>query len=230
MTETIPELVRAYAQAGSGALRTRASLEGSRIVTLGPIGTSGHEAAEYLQSLLSHDDDSVAPTLELYPTFNEVLDRTIADGRCLALVPSAYNGATTFHWHSELSLLFYFVRKTPRYGLAARGSHLGDGPIRVAAMAEVEQLFDELAPPHIASRAAERIAAHSTRHAADLVARGAADVAVTNDSSRSARGLEWISSRQGVDIVWLIFGRATPDSATLNSSNSNPAQKLEEIA
>lgn len=216
-------------QSGSAELRARTDA-GARLVTLGPVGTSSYEAAGYLHGLLSAARNLPVPPVELHDTFEEVLCRAISDAKCLALVPSAYNGATSFHWHPGLSLVFHFVRQTPRYGLAVRSRPVGDGPLRVAAMTEVEQLYSELAPRKMACLPTERIAARSTRHAAELVALGAADIAVTNDSSRDEADLEWITSRPGVDIVWLVFGQATT-LASVNSEESGPnlSQNLEEI-
>lgn len=180
---------------------------GRPLVTLGPFGTSSHDAARYLQGVLAADA-AVEPKLALRDTFEEVLSDCLSERAPLALVPSAYSGATLFHWHPELGLVFHFARATPRYGIAAAtpGATLAGGePVRVAAMREVEQLWEDLAP----GVANVRVPAHSTRHAAALVVSGDADVAVTNDPSRAEAGLQWVRSCPGADIVWLVFSRRT---------------------
>ncbi|MGN6610676.1 MAG: prephenate dehydratase [Angustibacter sp.] len=194
--------------AGWDELRSRARIDGVRVVTLGPAGTSSHDAARHLQTRLVEADGAPPLPLELHDTFDVVLERAVADASCLALVPSAYRGATAFHWHDELRLLFHFARSTPPYGLATRRLPVAPEPVRVAAMAEVDHLYGGLVPPPMAHREVVRVAARSTRHAAELVRCGAADVAVTNEPSRRDAGLVWLSCRPGVDIVWLVFARA----------------------
>jgi hypothetical protein len=207
MEHPVRVLPDAQGHPGWAELRRRARAHTARIVTLGPAGTSSHDAARHLQTLLADDGADRPVPLELYDTFDVVLDRAGADSSCLALVPSAYRGATAFHWHDELRLLFHFVRSTPPYGLAARRMPAPDETVRVAAMEEVAHLYDSLVPQALAHRAVERVHARSTRHAAELVRLGTADVAVTNDPSRRDAELQWLSWRPGVDIVWLVFAR-----------------------
>lgn len=214
--------------AGWDELRRRARTDGVRVVTLGPAGTSSHDAARHLQTLLVEADGAPPLPLELHDTFDVVLDRAVTDASCLALVPSAYRGATAFHWHDELRLLFHFARSTPPYGLAARRLPAAPAALRVAAMAEVDHLYDGLVPRPMAHREVVRVAARSTRHAAELVRCGAADVAVTNEPSRTDAGLVWLSCRPGVDIVWLVFARPPnePHSCTDPAPDTNPQESV----
>ncbi len=183
-------------------LRDRGELT---LSTLGPAGTSSDHAAGFLRDRL-RDAGSASLTIELHPTFDQVMAQVTGGGTPLALVPSAYRDATAFHWHPKLRLLFHFAYATPTYGLAARQGEAPDRtPIRISSMSEVSVLYPELCPPALRGREVDWIPARSTMDAAGVLARGGADLALTNDNGRDAHDLYWLSRRPGAQIVWLLF-------------------------
>jgi hypothetical protein len=200
-------LLRDACQEDSWARLQRRFLSGARLVTLGPKGTSSHEAAEFLMTCGVPGFSEA--NLQMRSTFQEILDVVTSDPSQVALVPSACREATLFHWHSRLRLLFHFVRSTPDYGIAAQPGRLPDGDLRLATMAEVSSLYAELDPPGLQERRVHLVDARSTHHAARLVTAGRADLAITNESSKTDAGLAWVARRQGAAIVWLLFGQVT---------------------
>ncbi|MET8122544.1 prephenate dehydratase [Micromonospora sp. NPDC005189] len=183
-------------------LRERDSLA---LSTLGPAGTSSDDAARHLTERLTGAGHAEL-RMELHPTFDAVLDSVVGGASAVALVPSAYRDATAFHWHPKLRLLFYFAHSTPTYGLAARQGEAPERtPLRISTMSEVSVLYPELCPPALRGRAVDWVPARSTMDAARTLARGDADLALTNDHGRDAHDLYWLSHRPGAQIVWLLF-------------------------
>ncbi|MGW4107317.1 hypothetical protein ACWEGV_30565, partial [Streptomyces sp. NPDC004976] len=125
-----------------------AARPGSVLGTLGPAGTSSDLTARYLAA--EH-----GLSVELFRTFDEVLDQLLLEKLDFALVPSAYAGLTRFHWHRDLRLRAFFPRATPEYGIATGaggGIPPGGGPLSVAAMWEVRRIYAEVAPPALRGR------------------------------------------------------------------------------
>ncbi len=189
------------------------------VATLGPVGTSAMVALAWLAERVLTDQHTVIDP-RAYPTFDALLDAVTGGTQRLVLIPSAAECATRFFWSPHLRLLASFSWPTPRYGLAVRP----DGPapagatLRVSSLSETRDLL-ELLPrgrqiagsdsgggPE-AGPAIEWVAASSTYDAAQLAARGAADVAVTNELGRAAGGLRFVASRPGVAMIWHLFGR-----------------------
>ncbi|GAB2981869.1 hypothetical protein [Frigoribacterium salinisoli] len=175
-----------------------------RLATLGPAGTSADDAARSLAAVVAAVGGQV--DVELHEDFDDAR-RAVRDGSATAaLVPSAFAGATRFHWDPCLALLGVVVHPTPTYGLAVRSPDAVARPVVVvASLPEVRGLVDELAPP--ALRRARRLdrAAASTVAAARDVAVGLADVAVCNEPGRLAHGLSWLARREGVPMPWSVF-------------------------
>ncbi|MFD0376133.1 hypothetical protein [Streptomyces sp. NPDC127112] len=181
-----------------------AARPGTTLGTLGPAGTSSELAARFLAG--EH-----RLSVRLFATFDDVLDQLLRSQVEFALVPSAYQGLTRFHWHRDLRLRGFFAQATPEYGIAARAGAAplpGDGPLVVAAMWEVRRIYAELAPDGLRDRGVAWVDASSTQHAAEILAAGGADLAVTNAPGIRANDLRWVASRQGAEIVWTLFGRA----------------------
>ncbi|WP_244933377.1 prephenate dehydratase [Micromonospora tulbaghiae] len=178
---------------------------GTAVATLGPAGTSSHLTAAFLA-------ERHGLRIELCDTFDEVLGALVERRVDQALVPSAYQGATRFHWHRDLRLDAYFAQATPEYGIAARKRDAppGDGEVTVAALWEVRRIFADLAPPALRDRPMRWLDAESTQHAAELLAAGAADLAVTNAPGVRRHALRWVVRRPGAEIVWLLFGHRRP--------------------
>lgn len=202
-------LASEYAARWSELSERWAARPGSVLGTLGPAGTSSDLTARFLAA--EH-----GLSVELFRTFDEVLDQLLSEKLDFALVPSAYAGLTRFHWHRDLRLRAFFPRATPEYGIATGGGHEvppgdgippGDGPVSVAAMWEVRRIYAEVAPPALRDREVRWVDASSTQHAAEIVAGGGARLAVTNAPGVRAHGLRWVATRPGAEILWTLFDR-----------------------
>ncbi|MDJ0461618.1 hypothetical protein [Streptomyces sp. H27-C3] len=184
---------------------------GTTLGTLGPDGTSSQLAARFLarQHGLS---------VELFDTFDEVLAQLVGRKVDFALVPSAYQGLTRFHWHRDLRLRAFFPQATPEYGIAAPAAAAAEagtgdgsasnGPVTVAAMWEVRRIYAEVVPAALRDREVRWVDAASTQHAAEIVAAGGAELAVTNAPGVRLHGLRWVATRPGAEILWTLFGHA----------------------
>ncbi len=191
-----------------------------KVATLGPDGTTATEVAELLRATLVSMAPSRALQLCLHPEFESVLTCLLDGEADVALVPSASKGATHFHWHADLQLLFHFVAATPSYGVAVRRqSALPAGTtVSVAVMPEVRAVLDDLWKA-LGRPEPDVVEARSTRHAGDLLVGGRVDAALTNEPTRERLGLEWITSRGGAQVVWMVFAR----HADLMSRATRPA-------
>jgi len=176
-----------------------------RLGTLGPEGTTSHHIAVWLLELVG----SARPRslqLELYPSFPEVLAAIESDKIELALVPSAFAGATEFHWSPCLRLLLHFARATPAYGLAYSETVPAQGSeVVVAALPEVRRLLADLRTDALRAASPRWLDAQSTVEAARMAADGRADFAITNEFGRRVANLTWLSARAGPQIVWMVF-------------------------
>jgi bacilysin biosynthesis protein BacA len=184
------------------------------VATLGPRGTSSMVAlTRFTEQVWARRRIRVEP--RSYPTFDALLAAISTGDQRLALVPSAAESATRFYWSPRLRLLASFSWPTPRYGLAVRPRVPipPDRDLRVASLPETQDLLDllhDLAPAAgelLPRRLVTWVRASSTYDAARLAARGAADIAVTNEPGREAYGLNFVASRPGVSMIWLVFGR-----------------------
>jgi hypothetical protein len=204
--DTARRLAEEYTQRWTSLTERWNSRPGSTLGTLGPTGTSSHLAAGLLV-------ERHGLHIRLYDTFDDVLAALVDRKVEYALVPSAYQGLTRFHWHRDLRLVAFFPKATPEYGIAAppdTGPPTGRGPVRVAAMWEVRRIYAEVVPAALSGREVRWVDADSTQHAAEILASGGADLAVTNAPGVSAHGLSWVASRPGAEIVWTVFGHAEP--------------------
>ncbi|SCE77400.1 hypothetical protein GA0074696_0767 [Micromonospora purpureochromogenes] len=195
-------LTEAYGQRWRRLVDRWAERPGTVLATLGPPGTSSHLAATFLA-------ERHGLRIELSDTFDAVLAALVERRVDQALVPSAYQGLTRFHWHRDLRLEAYFAQATPEYGIAARADREPSGPVgevTVAALWEVRRIFADLAPAPLADRPVRWVDADSTQHAAEILAAGGADLAVTNAPGVRRHALRWVASRPGAEIVWTLFG------------------------
>lgn len=195
-------LAEAYGRRWRGVVDRWDSRPGTVVATLGPPGTSSHLTAAFLA-------ERHGLRIELCDTFDAVLGALVDRRVDQALVPSAYQGVTRFHWHRDLRLDAYFVQATPEYGIAARTDREPDGSggaVDVAALWEVRRIFADLAPPALRDRPVRWVDADSTQHAAEILAAGGADLAVTNAPGVRRHALRWVVSRPGAEIVWILFG------------------------
>ncbi|WP_255508814.1 prephenate dehydratase [Micromonospora sp. A202] len=193
-------LAEAYGRRWRAVVDRWASRPGTTLATLGPPGTSSHLTAAFLA-------ERHGLRLELSDTFDAVLAALVDRRVDQALVPSAYQGLTRFHWHRDLRLDAYFAQATPEYGIAADPDREPPaGQLAVAALWEVRRLFTDLAPPALRDRPMRWVDADSTQHAAEILAAGGADLAVTNAPGVHRHALRWVARRPGAEIVWTLFG------------------------
>ncbi|WP_244295371.1 prephenate dehydratase [Micromonospora orduensis] len=196
-------LAEAYGRRWRAVVDRWASRPGTTLATLGPPGTSSHLTAVFLA-------ERHGLRVELSDTFDAVLAALVERRVDQALVPSAYQGLTRFHWHRDLRLEAYFAQATPEYGIAAHPDREPDpsaGELTVAALWEVRRIFTDLAPPALRDRPVRWVDADSTQHAAEILAAGDADLAVTNAPGVHRHALRWVARRPGAEIVWTLFGR-----------------------
>ena len=178
---------------------------GSTLGTLGPEGTSSEVTAAVIA-------EQHGLKVELFGTFEDVLDRLVDGTIDWALVPSAYQWLARFHWHPRVQLQAFFPLATPDYGIAAPEGSTGTPPggagdtIQVASMPEVSWVYTEVAPGVLRERQVQWVEAVSTQHAAQLLAAGKADLAVTNARGVRNHDLRWLARRPGAEIVWTLFG------------------------
>lgn len=203
MTDLVDRLVDEFATRWTDLTERWAARPGTVLGTLGPSGTSSHLAADFLA-------ERYPIAVRLYPAFDEVLNALLQGEVDIVLVPSAYSGLTSFHWHRELELLGFFPRATPDYGIASRTDGFGDKPeLRVSAMWEVRRIYDEVVPDDLRERPITWVDAESTQQAAEILATGGSDLAVTNGPGVRAHHLRWIAARPGAEILWTVFGPRT---------------------
>lgn len=181
-----------------------------RVGTLGPDGTTSMVALGRLGLRLAHLGGPVVEPVP-YDSFEELLAAVGSrGGPSYALVPGAAECATRFFWSPRLRLDATFSSPTPEYGIATPAPGLHEGVLRLATLHETRRLV-ELLDGAEGGRGGYDIAwvpAESTMHAAQLVAEGRADAAVTNEPGRAAHRLEFQVSRPGVPMVWMVFGPA----------------------
>lgn len=130
-----------------------------------------------------------------------------------AFIPSAYAGASAFHW-GELELSYLFTHRTPEYGLAIRSTGVlpTTGILTIASMNEVTALIPTLLPADLRGLAVQIVQSPSTSAAASMVREGKVDLAVCNDRGRASHELEWLAKRDGALIVWMFFARLSVTS------------------
>jgi hypothetical protein len=214
--DTARRLAEEYTERWNSLTERWSRRPGSTLGTLGPSGTSSHLAAGLLV-------ERHGLHIRLFDTFDDVLAALVDRKVEYALVPSAYQGLTRFHWHRDLRLVAFFPQATPEYGIAAPPEtetetematetvpEAGRGPVRVAAMWEVRRIYAEVVPAALSGREVRWVDADSTQHAAEILAAGGADLAVTNAPGVLAHGLSWVARRPGAEIVWTVFGHAEP--------------------
>ncbi len=176
--------------------------DNASVVTLGPAGTSSEQAAAHFAAIRG----SVAATIHLTSTYEEAVDRTLADPAAFAVVANAYAGINVFYMNPRLVIDTVFYFSTPSYGLAAR-SALSAGGYSVASHPAPVPLIEELSPYGFTCN--EIIYMSSTSGAAELVAQEKIDVALTTEVAAARHGLTFVSQVRPIPMVWTAFRRET---------------------
>lgn len=178
-----------------------------RVGTLGPAKTSSDAVAAFLVENFHVEDET---TVDLFPTFDDVLAALLDGSVDLALVPHAYDRINVFYMCSEAELRLVFVHATPVYGLARdRGTNaMPRGEVTIASHpAPLPLLASLLAPTEYARRNRAVRIVESTSAAAALVESGEAELAVTNEHAAHHHGLEFVETYGPIRMSWSVFSR-----------------------
>lgn len=171
------------------------------IYTLGPAGTSSEAAAShYIESNV----EPVLTTVGLCGTYEEAQRQLEADldPGARVVVANAYRDINHFYMSPTVCISDVFRMHTPRYGVAV---------LRTPRRSQVEltthpapvPLIDTLMPPDLT--VAKIASADSTAAAAEAVARGEYEAAITTEYAAARCGLHFISKSLSFEMVWTVF-------------------------
>ncbi|MDT0549339.1 type 2 periplasmic-binding domain-containing protein [Streptomyces lonegramiae] len=171
------------------------------IGTLGPEGTSSEQAARLLGTRLPGE-----PPIVLRATYEQALEDLTAGTVSHVVVANAYRDIHPFYMADDIALASIFVMDTPLYGIAQRadGGPLSDHP-SVVTHPSPRPLLDQLLPP--THQLSDVSTADSTSQAAQAVAEGRYDLALTTEPAATRHGLRFISRLRPIRMVWSVFVR-----------------------
>ncbi|MGJ7908014.1 hypothetical protein ACOQFL_16230 [Actinopolyspora sp. H202] len=182
------------------------------IATLGPTGTSSEQAARYLRQYLSfswQDRRARAPLpIDLYPKYEDAAEAVLGGRSALLLVANAYHAASTFYMAPELAFAGAYCFDTPHYGIASRSGTLPQGEISVASHPAPTPLIDQLLDG-TESSAGQVVRVDSTSAAAQAVAAGEIDVALTTAPAAELHGLTFVTRTRTIRMLWSVFTAAS---------------------
>ncbi|MFF2518404.1 prephenate dehydratase domain-containing protein [Streptomyces sp. NPDC058086] len=167
--------------------------------TLGPAGTSSEKAAERLRSRVAQD-----AKIHLYDTY-EGAHTALRDGEVThVVVANAFTDIHEFYMDGALALSDVFVMDTPLYGIVKRPTDvtLPEAPKLISHPSPVP-LISELLPSGLKLGGVST--ADSTSSAARAVAEGKFDLAMTTEPAAELYGLEFVSRRRPIRMVWSVF-------------------------
>lgn len=172
------------------------------VATLGPPGTSSEVAAGIVWQSLEGDVSNVR-NIELHRTYEDAAEALLKQDVDYLVVANAYSGISEFYMDTRLALAGAFVMDTPNYGIAGLpGGSVPDRPV-VATHPAPRALVDELLPVHFTDR--EILQVTSTSMAAQAVRDGVTDLALTTVPAAEAHGLEFISRKRVIRMLWSVF-------------------------
>jgi prephenate dehydratase len=173
-----------------------------RIATLGPPGTSSGEAADFLADKLRAEGASGA-AIDLYPSFGDAVEATLGGLADLVVIANAYGGISETYTQPDVTVVGMYFHLTPDYGLATRGGEQVSGPQIVPSHPAPIPLLAHLDTHPITVSRIERVA--GPRHAAQLVADGDFDVALTHRRAVEEFGLDFVSATHPIRTSWAVF-------------------------
>lgn len=189
--------------AGSAGSVTEAALA---IATLGPEGTSSEAAALHLATVST----AVSPRVMLFPSYECAAEEVLAERATHLLVANAYSHVNLFYMDLRFELRDTFVLDTPPYGIVAPYGRPLPLRVTIATHPAPVPLIEQLLPDGYLP--AEVRMSPSTAAAADDVAAGEVDLALTTVSAAASRGLRFISRTRAIRMVWSAFCRSGPES------------------
>ncbi|WNG23579.1 hypothetical protein F0U62_05695 [Cystobacter fuscus] len=170
--------------------------------TLGPPGTSSEQAAQLLRSRLRRESRT-----ELYQTYEQAYEELRSGALTHVVVANAYKEIHRFYMDDSLVLSDVFVMDTPLYGIAKRQDREGLSAVpTIASHPSPKPLVAQLLPSGF--RVGEIVSVDSTSSAAKAVAEGAFDLALTTEPAAALYGLEFISRKRPIRMVWSVFVRS----------------------
>jgi prephenate dehydratase len=173
-----------------------------RIATLGPPGTSSGDAASYLADRLLAQGSSSAE-VELYPSFGDAVEATLAGQADVVVIADAYGGISERYTRPDVKVVGLYFHLTPDYGLAARPGEQVSGPQVVPSHPAPIPLLAQLDTHPITVSRIERV--DGPRDAARLVAEGGFDVALTHRRAVEEFGLNFVSATHPIRTSWAVF-------------------------
>jgi prephenate decarboxylase len=174
-----------------------------RIGTLGPEGTSSEHVARLMWRCVGDPEDC---EIVLRETFEQCLENLVDELVDLALVPHAYSNINTFYMHPGLRPVSVFHGSTPEYGLATRADFAFDeGMLRtdtvVSHPAPVPMLGHHIDGP------VKVTTVTSTSQAAECVADGRYNIALTNEQAVEHYRLRFVRRFSRIPMTWTVFSR-----------------------
>ncbi|HBV39712.1 MAG TPA: bacilysin biosynthesis protein BacA [Erwinia sp.] len=170
--------------------------------TLGPAGTSSEYASQFFCSWMNEKYDRSLHALQLDNTYELARDNLRTD-KGLLIVANAYPAINDFYMDTSLKLLATFLFDTPLYGLVAHKA-LPDRPLYVASHPAPVPLIQELLP--VGLKIERVVEMSSTSAAAQAVACGEADIALTTEIAARLHKLHFISATRPIHMLWSVFG------------------------
>lgn len=171
------------------------------IHTLGPSGTSSEYASQFFHRWMSDNYSDSCHAIHLDDTY-ELARKNIKDQGGLLIVANAYPKINDFYMDTSLKLLATFLYDTPLYGLVAN-RELPDRPLYIASHPAPVPLIAELLPDGLCIE--KLIEMPSTSAAAQAVASGEVDIALTTEIAARIHKLAFISRTRPIHMLWSVF-------------------------
>lgn len=172
-----------------------------RIGTLGPVGTSSEQAANYA---IEHLYPNRACELSLLDSFESCIEELLTEKLDAVIVPHAYPKINDFYMHPELVVDEIFRADTPLYGLAVRDDFEFD-----EAMLDSEVIVSHPAPVPLIQYYLHRDPSiklvSSTSEAARQVRDFETNLAVTNQQAADVYGLKFVKQFKRIPMSWTVF-------------------------
>ncbi|AUX93837.1 bacilysin biosynthesis protein BacA [Mixta gaviniae] len=169
--------------------------------TLGPAGTSSEYASQFFHHWMNTHYSASQHPIYLNDSY-ELARNNVKDAQGLLIVANAYPKINDFYMDTRLKLLATFLYDTPLYGLVAK-TDLPARPLFIASHPAPVPLIAELLPPGL--QVAKVVEMASTSAAAQAVAEGEVDMALTTEIAARLHGLHFISRTRPIHMLWSVF-------------------------
>jgi bacilysin biosynthesis protein BacA len=172
---------------------------------LGPKNTSSEAIGKKRIANLA-DSDRNRIRLRLFESFDSMRSSLDAGQTHWGIVPAAWRGFNDFAFDPALKLEESFEEPTPEYGLARRKGDLDPLSRENATVATHPAPVPllKLLLPICCPQPKVKIVS-STSVAAEELATGKVDAAITNAEALNAWDLEWIAKYGQIPMVWAVF-------------------------